>query len=105
MACYLRMMSRLAAMTVIAAMLSATAPAVAADSAVTASEAAAATAKAAPSVTKSHIAIKRDSTRRTRIAASHRHHHYPRVSLVQTDPDRSNVWYGRQFVLMIGIGF
>jgi hypothetical protein len=105
MACYLRMMFRFAAMTGIAAMLSAAAPAVAADSTVTASEAAAATAKTAPSVAKNHAAIKRDAARRTRIAASHRDRYYPRVRPIRSDLDRSDVWYGRQFVLMIGVGY
>jgi hypothetical protein len=53
-------------------------------------------AKASPSVTKHH------AWRRTHIAASRYNH---RVSPAGTGPVCSDVWCGRQFVLMIGIGF
>lgn len=39
---------------------------------------------------------------RVRLAASH---HYPRVSAIQSGLGCSGIWCGRQFVLMVGVGF
>ena len=95
-----RLMLQFAAAIGIAAMLWTAAPALAAESAVTASDAPAATTKSAPSV------IKRHASRRTRLAASRYHYHYDRqISPIRSNLDCSGVWCGRQFVLMIGIGF
>jgi len=66
-------------------------PAVAAEGLLTPRE----TASAANTV---HPKIKRHASRRTHIAAS-------RVCPIRSDLGCSGVWCGRQFVLMIGIGF
>jgi hypothetical protein len=95
MASYPSLMLKFAAATGIAAMLWTAAPAVATERTAPASEAAATT-KTAPS------AIKRSASRRTRIAASHFDR---RVSPVRSNLDCSGVWCGRQFVLMIGVGY
>jgi hypothetical protein len=82
-------------------MLSA-APAVAAEKPAAAREAAATTAKTAAAV------IKRRVSRGTRIAAFHytRHdRHDRRVSAIRSDLDCPGAWCGRQFVLMIGVGY
>jgi hypothetical protein len=81
MASYLRMMLGFAAMTGIAALLSAAAPAVAAES--TVSEVGGA-AKTAP-------AVKRVGSRRT--------------SAMRGNLDCSGAWCGKQFVLMLGVGY
>jgi hypothetical protein len=52
-----------------------------------------------PSVIKRHAARR---THRTHVAVSR---YNRRVSLVRTSPECSGEWCGRQFVLMIGIGF
>jgi hypothetical protein len=79
----------------IAAQLCATAPAVAAESSVPASEAAMASAKSAPKL------IKRHASRGARIASSHGR----RSGVTSGRLDCSGEWCGRQFVLMIGVGF
>jgi hypothetical protein len=99
MASYLRLMVQFAATIGMAAMLSAVAPAVAAESTVTARESAATTVKTAPAV------ITHRASRRTRIAGSHYHRNDGRVSPMHSNLDCSGVWCGRQFVLMIGIGY
>jgi hypothetical protein len=86
MANFPQSMVRFAATTGVAAMLSTVAPAVVAESA------AMAAAKTAPSVTKRH------AWRETRIAASRFDRQDRRV-------DCSGTWCGRQFVLMIGVGY
>ena len=85
MAGFLRMMFCLAAMTGIAAMPLAEAPAMAAESTVTASEAASAvSAKTAP-------AVRRVAPRR--------------AGAIRGNLNCSGVWCGRQFVLMLGVGY
>jgi len=94
-----RLMLQLAAATGVAAMLWA-APALAAESTVSASDAPAAITKTAPSV------LKRHGSRRIRLAASRYQHHYDRrIIPIRSNLDCSGVWCGRQFVLMIGIGY
>jgi hypothetical protein len=95
MASYSRLILQVAATTGIAVMLSTAAPAVAADGPVTARETAA-TASTVPPV------IKRHASRRARIAAVHHHH---RVDQILSRTDCYGVWCGRQFVLMVGIGY
>jgi hypothetical protein len=87
------LMVRIAATAGIATMLSAAAPAGAAESAVIAREAAAGI---APSATKRHV------LRESRIGASRRDR---RVSQLRSNLDCSGTWCGRQFVLMVGIGY
>jgi hypothetical protein len=89
MASFPQSMVRFAATTGVAAMLSTIAPAVVAESAAIASEA---VAKTAPPVTKRH------AWRETGIAAS-------RLDRQDRGVDCSGTWCGRQFVLMIGIGY
>ena len=96
MASYSRLILQVAAMTGIVVMLSTAAPAVAAEAAVPARETAA-TASTVPHV------IKRHASRAYRIAASH--HHDRRVVQTQSHLDCYGVWCGRQFVLMVGIGY
>jgi hypothetical protein len=90
-----RLILQLAATTTIAAMLSTAAPAVAADGPVTVRENAA-SANTQPSVIKHH------GWRAKRIAASH---HDRRVGVVRSELGCAGVWCGRQFVLMIGVGY
>jgi hypothetical protein len=92
MASYPRLILQFAAATGIVAMLSTAAPAMAAELAVTARETAA---KTAPATIKRHAS-------RLRFAASHYHR---RVNPIRSDLGCSGVWCGRQFVLMIGIGY
>jgi hypothetical protein len=80
----------------IAAQLCVAAPAVAAESAVPGSGAAMASAKSAPKL------IRRHASRGTRIAASS---HDRRTGVTGGNLDCSGVWCGRQFVLMIGVGY
>jgi hypothetical protein len=96
MASFPHLMVRFAATTGVAAMLSTVAPAVVAESAAIASEAAA---KTAPSV------IKRHAWRETRIAASRFDRQDRRVRPILGNLDCSGSWCGRQFVLMIGVGY
>lgn len=94
---YPRLILHVTAAAGIAALLCAAAPAVAVESAVPASEAAAmASAKSAPKL------IRRHASRATRVAASS---HHRRASVTGGSLDCSGVWCGRQFVLMIGIGY
>jgi hypothetical protein len=92
-------MLQFAAMTGIAAMLSAAVPAVAAESTVPTRQAVAAPAKTASSL------IKHRASRGNRIAASYVHRHGRRIGAIRSNPDCSGAWCGRQFVLMIGIGY
>lgn len=92
---FLRLMLSCAATIGIAAALSAVAPAGAAENTVTVSEAVALTAKTAPS------APKRRASPANRIAISH---HY-RVGPNRGNTGCSGEWCGRQFVLMIGVGY
>jgi hypothetical protein len=91
-----RLMLQFAAASGIAAMLWIAAPAMAAESAAN-GNAPAVSAKTAPSVTRRDASLKRHASRRTRLAASH----YP----IHSNLECSGVWCGRQFVLMIGIGY
>lgn len=96
-----RLMLQFAAASGIAAMLWIAAPAMAAESAAN-SNAPAVSTKTAPSVTKRDVtkrdaSLRRHASRRTRLAASH----YP----IRSNLECSGVWCGRQFVLMIGIGY
>jgi hypothetical protein len=93
-----RLMFQFAAATGLTVMLSA-APAVATEYPVTAREAAASTAKTAPAV------IKRHASRGTRIAVSQYDRHDRRVGPIRGNLDCSDVWCGRQFVLMIGVAY
>jgi hypothetical protein len=93
MASYPRLISQFAAATGIVAMLSAAAPVVAAESAVSSRDAAVAPARTVPSV------VKHRASRGNRIAASH----YNRR--VSANLDCSGIWCGRQFVLMVGVGY
>ena len=96
MASYSRLILQVAATAGIAATVSMAAPAVAAEAPVPARETAA-TASTVP-----HM-IRRHAWRAHRIAASH--HHDRRVVQTQSHPDCYGVWCGRQFVLMVGIGY
>jgi hypothetical protein len=92
MGSYSRLMLQVAAITGFAAMVSTAAPAMAAEGAVAPSETAAHT---VPSTIKHHASP-------ARLAASHYHRHvYP----LRSDLGCSGVWCGRQFVLMIGVGY
>jgi hypothetical protein len=90
MASYSRLMPQFAAITGIAALPCNAVPAVAAEIAVVP------IAKSEPSVIKRHVSW------RAGIATSD---HDPRVSPIHRDLDCSDVWCGRQFVLMIGVGY
>jgi hypothetical protein len=92
---FLRLMWPCAATIGIAAALSAISPAGAAENTVTVSEAVAVTAKTAPSAPKRH------ASPAGRIAISH----YYRVGPNRSNMDCSGEWCGRQFVLMIGVGY
>jgi hypothetical protein len=96
MAKYSRLILQVAATTGIAAMLSTASPAVAAEAPVPARETAA-TASTVP-----HM-VKRHAWRAHRIAVFH--HHDRRVVQTQSHLDCYGVWCGRQFVLMVGIGY
>jgi hypothetical protein len=92
MASYPRLILQFAATTGLMVMLAMAAPAVAAESAVAVSETAA---KTAPSVIRHHAS-------RARLAASNSQRHvYP----IRSDLGCSGIWCGRQFVLMIGVGY
>ena len=104
MASYPRLILQFAAASGIAAMLWIAAPAMAADSAAN-SNAPGVSTKTAPSVTKRDASLKRHASRRTRLAASRYHRGYERVSPIRSNLECSGVWCGRQFVLMIGIGY
>ncbi len=94
------LMLRFAAATGIAALLWTAAPVVAAEGVVPASKAAGASTSTAPCVIKPH------ALRGTRIAASHYRARFAhRVSPIRSDLNCSGVWCGRQFVLMLGIGY
>jgi hypothetical protein len=95
MASYPKVVLQVAAMTGIAVMLSMAVPAVAAEGPIALRESASA-ANTVPSK------IKRHASRRSHIAASR---YDRRVSSMRSDLGCSGVWCGRQFVLMIGIGF
>jgi hypothetical protein len=95
MASCTRLMIKLAAIG-IATMLSTAAPAQAAEGAATAREPAAAITNATAAV------IKRDASRGTRISASQ---NTRRASPIRSKLDCSGAWCGRQFVLMIGVGY
>ena len=99
-----RLMLQFAAATGIAAMLWVAAPAMAAEGAAN-SNAPAISTKAAPSVSERHASLKRHAPRRARLAASHYRRGYERMSPVRSNLECSSVWCGRQFVLMIGIGY
>jgi hypothetical protein len=95
MASYPRLILQIAATAGIAVMLSTAVPAAAAEGPVAARETAAAASTVRP-VIKHH--------------ASHRSHlaivrYNRRISLIGARPVCSGDWCGRQFVLMIGIGF
>jgi hypothetical protein len=92
---FLRLMLPCAATIGIAAALSAIVPAGAAENTFTVSEAVAVTAKIA------HSAPKRRASPASRIAISR----YYRVGPNRANMDCSGEWCGRQFVLMIGIGY
>jgi hypothetical protein len=104
MSSYSRLMLQFAAATGIAAMLSVAAPAMAAESAAN-SNVPAVTTKTAPSVTERHASLKRHAPRRARFAASHYRRGYERISPTRGNLECYSVWCGRQFVLMIGIGY
>jgi|SRR4029453_10448813 hypothetical protein len=104
MTSYPRLMLQFATATGIAAMLWIAAPAMAAESAAN-SNAPAVTTKTAPSVIKRHASVQRHAPRRARFAASHYRRGYEHIGPVRGNPECSGVWCGRQFVLMIGIGF
>ena len=99
-----RLMLQFAAATGIAAMLWVAAPAMAADSAANSDVPAIGT-KTAPPVSERHASLKRHAPRRARLAASHYRRGYERISPVRSNLECSGVWCGRQFVLMIGIGY
>jgi hypothetical protein len=104
MSSYPRLMLQFAAATGIAAMLWVATPAMAAESAAK-SNAPAVSTKTAPSVTERRASLKRHAPRRARLAASHYRRGYERTGPIRSNLECSGVWCGRQFVLMIGIGF
>ncbi len=110
MANYPRMILQLVATAGVAVMLSTATPASAAESAVPTVTAADPTITVAnPTVTVAktprHV-IKHFASRRTRIAASRYLDSYVRrVSALHRDLGCSGEWCGRQFVLMVGVGF
>jgi hypothetical protein len=95
MASYSRLILQVAATTGVAVMLSTAAPAVAAEGPVTARETAATASTVRP-------AVKRHASRRPHLVVSP---YNRRVDLIGTSPACSDVWCGRQFVLMIGVGY
>jgi hypothetical protein len=92
MAGFPRLILQCGATTGIAAMLSIAAPVMAAEMAVSTTEPAA---RIAPLKIKHHAS-------RVRLAAVH---HRLRINPIPSDLGCSGVWCGRQFVLMIGVGF
>ena len=94
---YSRLLLSLAAICITAAMWTVT-PALAADDAASVSAAA----KSAKTSLAPRDVIKRHASRRTHVAVAH---YIRRVSLAGNSPECSGVWCGRQFVLIIGIGF
>jgi hypothetical protein len=99
-----RLMLQFAAATGIAATLWVATPAMAAESAAK-SKAPAISTKVAPSVTERRASLKRHAPRRARLAASHYRRGYERAGPIRSNLECSGVWCGRQFVLMIDIGF
>ena len=95
MASYPRLILQIAATAGIAVMLSTAAPAVAAEGPVAARETAASASTVRP-------VIKHHAWRRAHFAVSR---YNRRVSLAGISAVCSDDWCGRQFVLMIGIGF
>jgi len=85
---YPRLILPLAATIGIAAMLSTSAPAIAAEGMIPA-------ASGTPSIVKQHAP-------RSRIAASN---YQRRMVAMRSDLGCSGIWCGRQFVLMIGVGY
>jgi hypothetical protein len=94
-----RLMLQFAAATGIAAMLWVAAPAMAAESPADSN------APAVSTKTVRHASLNRHAPRRARLAASHYRRGYERISPVRSNLECSGVWCGRQFVLMIGIGY
>ena len=94
-----RLMLQFAAATGIAAMLWVAAPAMAAESP------ADSTTPAVSTKTVRHASLNRHAPRRARLAASHYRRGYERISPVRSNVECSGIWCGRQFVLMIGIGY
>jgi hypothetical protein len=94
-----RLMLQFAAATGIAAMLWVAVPAMAADSPADSN------APAVSTKTVRHASLNRHAPRRARLAASHYRRGYERISPVRSNVECSGVWCGRQFVLMIGIGY
>jgi hypothetical protein len=94
-----RLMLQFAAATGIAAMLWVAVPAMAAESPADSN------APAVSTKTVRHASLNRHAPRRARLAASHYRHGYERISPVRSNVECSGVWCGRQFVLMIGIGY
>jgi hypothetical protein len=94
-----RLMLQFAAATGIAAMLWVAVPAMAAESPADSN------APAVSTKTVRHASLNRHAPRRARLAASHYRRGYERISPVRSNVECSGVWCGRQFVLMIGIGY
>jgi hypothetical protein len=92
---YSRPLSPLAAAICVAAMTWAASPAVAAEGPVTAGETAVKASTVRP-------VMKRHASRRSHLAISR---YNRRSSLIGASPVCSGDWCGRQFVLMVGIGF
>jgi hypothetical protein len=87
-------------------MLSMAAPAVATELKVTASEARPVTVKTVPYRIRHHAWLRHHGWRGTRIAASPRYVGPDRrVSPIPNNLGCSGAWCGRQYVLMVGIGF
>jgi hypothetical protein len=97
-----RLMSPFAAAIFIAAMTWTATPAAAVEDSAPISAAAKSAPAKASDVKALPSTVRRHAWRRTHIAASR---YNRRVSLLGTSPECSDVWCGRQFVLMIGIGF
>jgi len=95
-----------AATTLTAVMLSTAAPVVAAELKITASEPSPGTSKTMPYRIRHHAWLRHHGWRGTRIAASPRYDGaVRRVSPITSIPECSGGWCGRQYVLMVGIGF
>jgi hypothetical protein len=92
---YSRLLLPFAAAICVAAVTWAAVPAVAAEGPVIAGETAAKASTARP-------VMKRHTSRRSHLAISRYNH---RFSLIGASPVCSGDWCGRQFVLMVGIGF
>lgn len=99
MTLHFRLMPSFAVAVCVAAAIGCAAPANAAEerAGIKASSANSSDVRTSPSVTKHH------AWRRARYFAASRYSR--RVNLAGTNPTCSGVWCGRQFVLMIGIGF